>query len=84
VITELVELPVFTMLADFLELVDFAEHETSGFHGTCQSHRRVPAHQPTTIYKLGMTSMGRNISIAQLGLAAWLCSLAALVHLLIS
>jgi len=38
--------------------------------------------QPTPIYELSMTSMVWNISIGQLGSAAWLCSLPA--HLLIS
>ena len=39
---------------------------------------------PMPIYKLNMMSMVWNISIGQLGLAAWLCSLPALVHLLVS
>ena len=41
--------------------------------------RRVPAHQP--IYKLSITSMIWNISIDQLGLSAWLCSLPAPAHI---
>jgi len=39
---------------------------------------------PTPIYKLRMASMVWNIYNGHLGLAAWLCSLQALVHLLIS
>jgi len=40
--------------------------------------------QPTPIHKLSMTSMVWNISIGQLRLAAWLYSLPAPAHLLIS
>jgi len=36
--------------------------------------------QPTPLYKLRMKSMVWNIFIGQLELAAWLCSLPALVH----
>jgi len=44
----------------------------------------IPAPWPTRIYKLSMMSMVWNISIDYFGLAAWLCSLPALIHLLIS
>ena len=44
----------------------------------------IPAPWPTPIYKLSMMSMVGNISIGQLGLAAWLCSLPAPAHLLLS
>jgi len=46
--------------------------------------KRVPAPQQTPIRKLSMMSMVWNISVAQLVLAAWLCSLPAPAHLLIS
>jgi len=58
--------------------------DKSGFEPTEKREKRIPAPQPTTIYKLSMTSMVWNISTGQLGLDAWLCSLPALVHLLIS
>ena len=48
------------------------------------SRERVPAPGPTPIYKLSRTPVVRNISIGQLGLAAWLCSIPALVHLFVS
>jgi len=37
-----------------------------------------------SFYELNMTSMVWNISVGQLGLAAWLCSCPAPAHLLIS
>ena len=40
--------------------------------------------QPTLTYKLSVTSVVWNIPVAQLGLAAWLCSLPAPAHLLVS
>ena len=43
---------------------------------------RIPATWPTPIYILSMTSVVWYISIGQFGLAAWLWSLPALVHLL--
>ena len=42
------------------------------------------APQQTPIYILSVTSMAWNISTAQLGLTAWLCSLPAPAHLLVS
>ena len=73
-----------------------AEHETCAFCGTPQKKTKrmekselpeekesMPA-QPTPIHKLSTMSMVWNISTGQLGLAAWLCSLPAPVHLLIS
>ena len=39
---------------------------------------------PTPTHKLSTTSVMWNISIGQLGLAAWLCSLPAPAHLLVS
>ena len=44
----------------------------------------IPDPQPTPIYILSMASMVWNISVGQLGLAVCLCSLPALLHLLIS
>jgi len=40
--------------------------------------------RPTPIYNLSMVSMIWNIPVGQLGLLAWLCSLPAPAHLLIS
>jgi len=51
---------------------------------TVEKRREHLALWPTPIHKLSMTSMVRNISLGQLGLAAWLCSLPAPAHLLIS
>jgi len=48
-----------------------------------QAHGSLPL-WPTSVYILSMTSMVWNISLGQLGLAAWLCCLPALVHLIIS
>jgi len=39
--------------------------------------RSIPAPQPTPIYRLSMPDMVWNISLGQLGLSAWLCSLKA-------
>jgi len=50
--------------------------------GTRGLRRSLPSANP--IYKLSMTSMVRNISTGQLGLAVWLCSLTAPARLLIS
>jgi len=60
------------------------EVQTCGKQRTHGKQKRVPAPWPTPIYMLSMTSMVWNISFGQLGLDAWLCSLPALVHLLIS
>jgi len=65
-----------------------SNHRTRRF---CWTHRKrphsrkrqVPAPRPTPIYKPNMTSMVWNISIGQLGLAAWLCYLPAPAHPLI-
>jgi len=52
--------------------------------------KRIPAPRPwitrftNLVYKLSMMSMIWSISIGHLRLAAWLCSLPALVHLLIN
>jgi len=46
--------------------------------------RKLPAPWPNPIHNLSMMSMVWNISTGQLGLAAWLCSLPAPAHLLIS
>jgi len=47
--------------------------------------RRADSYHPANpIHKSSMTSMVWNISIGQRGLAAWLCSLPAPAHLLIS
>jgi len=65
--------------ADFTELVDFAK-----FAELAELMEKFSAPQPTPIYKLNMMSVVWNISIGQLGLAAWLCSLPAPAHLLCS
>jgi len=46
--------------------------------------KRLPVPWPIPIHKLSMTSVVWNISIGQLELAAWLCTLPALGHLLFS
>ena len=45
---------------------------------------KIPAPQPTPIHKLSMMSMVWNICVGQPGLAAWLCSLPAPAHRLVS
>jgi len=55
-----------------------------GFKLTETIGAEIPAPRPTPIHKLSMMSMVWNISIGQLGLAAWLSSLPAPAHLLIS
>jgi len=85
-------------LANFAELAEVMEKRPNS-QKKVQTHRRdqtpikreakclekrVPASQPTLSHKLSMTPMVWNISVGQLGLAAWLCSLPALVHLLVS
>jgi len=67
-------------LADFMELEDFAKL----MEKRSNSWERIPAPWSTFIYKLSMKSMVWNISFGQLGSAAWLCSLPARVHLLVS
>jgi len=69
-------------LADFVELMDF--HRAHQTHGTHLTHGKVPAPRPTPVYIVNMTSMVWNISVGQFSLAAWLCSLPALVQLVIS
>jgi len=68
-----------------------SNHGLCGTPGFCQIHgkrlnsrKTVPAPQPTPTYELSMMSTAWNTSTGQLGLAAWLCSLPALTHLLIS
>ena len=51
---------------------------------TENEREKIPAPQPTPIHKRSITSMVWNISIGQLGLAAWLWSLPAPAHLLLS
>jgi len=46
--------------------------------------KRPPAPWPTPIHNLSMMSMVWNLSTGQLGLAAWLRSLPAPAHLLVS
>jgi len=46
--------------------------------------RKISAPWTIPIYKLNMASVVWNISFGRLGLTAWLCSLPAVVHLLIS
>jgi len=71
-------------LEDFAKLMNFAELAEIMEKKFELMEKRVPAPQPTPIYKLSMASMIWNISIVQLGLAVWLCSLPSLVQLLIS
>jgi len=77
-------------LVDFAELAKLTEKRLNSwkmFKLTDKielTEKSIPAPQPTPIYIMSMTSMIRNISVGQLGLAAWLCFLPALVHLPIS
>jgi len=80
------ELADFT---DFAKLLKKTEHmekfqllDKRGFE--LMEKRKIPAPQPTPIYKLHVMPMAWNISSCQLGLAAWLCPLPAPAHLLIS
>ena len=66
--------------AVIMELADFAKLAEK-FKLT---EKKVPALWPNRICILSMTSMVWNISIGQIGLGAWLCSLPAPAHLLIS
>jgi len=63
-------------LADFADLTELAELTKLTEESSC------PLAKP--IHKLSVTSMVWNISTGQLGLAAWLCSLPAPAHLLLS
>jgi len=79
-------------LADFVNFVNFPKKtkllekfelpEERRFELTAK--KNIPAPQPTPIPKLSMPSMVRNISMGQLGPPAWLCSLPAPEHLLIT
>jgi len=86
---ELMDFTDFAKLMNFTEVAELREKDQT--HGKVQSpgrsnswKKRVPAPQPTPIHQLSKTSLVWNISIGQLGLVDWLCSLPALVHLLIS
>jgi len=77
----------FTKLPKKTELPEkFELRDQRGFKLTEKRRlkKKIPAPWPTLIYKLRMTSMVWSISMGQLGLAAWLCSLPAPAHLLIS
>ena len=69
-------------LAELVELMEFAE--LTELMEKMNSSKKSSAAHSTLIYTLSMTSMVWNISTVQLRLAAWLCSLPVLVHLLIS
>ena len=49
-----------------------------------KKERKSPGPPITPIHKLNLTPMVWNISIGQLGMAAWLCCLPAPAHLLLS
>jgi len=70
-------------LIDFTELTKLTEDQTPRKVKPPRK-RGFLLPQPTPAYKLSTTPVVWNISTGQLGLAAWLCSLAALVHLLVS
>ena len=85
--------PELTSFADFAELMNFSElaklmekEQTLEKKETRLEtpRKRVPAPQTTPICEVSRTSMVWNISIGQLGLAVWLCSLPTPAHLLIS
>jgi len=71
---------------DFPDLTDFAKltEKKTELTGKKTLTEKGPCLRPTASYKWSMTSVVWNISTGQVGLAAWLCSLPALVHLLIS
>jgi len=90
---ELVDFANFTKFMDFIYLTKLTEKtpklleklKRSDKRGSeLTKKRRLLAPQPTSIYKVSITSMVRSISINQPGLAAWLCSLPAPAHLLVS
>ena len=87
---ELMDFTDFTKLVNFTEFAKLTEKDRTyrkvWTHGkrVQLTEKRVSAPWPTPIHKPSMTSMVWNISIDQLGLAAWLCSLPAPAHLLIS
>jgi len=72
------KLPKKTEILEKFELTD-----NRGFE-LMEKRRADSCPRPTPIYKQSMTSMVCNISTGHLGLAAWLCSLPAPEHLLIS
>jgi len=63
-------------------LEKFKLPEKTGFE--LPAKKRAPLPPANPIHKLSMLSMVWNISVGQLGLAAWFCSLQAPAHLLIS
>jgi len=72
---------------DFPDLVDFLDFpKLMNFAGLAQLTEKDGSYGPwrTPIYKLSKTSTVLNISVGQLGLAAWLCSLPAPAPLLSS
>jgi len=77
--------PELTDFADFIELPkNTTLQEKRRFKLMEKRKQKILIPQPTPIHKLSMTSMVWYISISQLGPAAWLCSLPAPAHLLIS
>jgi len=84
--------PEFTDFLHFVKFpwktelpVKFEFTDKGGFKLTekRQYRKRIPVLWPASIYKLSIMSMVSSISIGQLGLDAWLCSLTASAHLLI-
>jgi len=71
------KLPKKTKILEKFELLD-----KRGFK--LIEKREILAPQLTPIRKLSMTSMVWNISLGQLGVSVWLCSLPDPAHLLIS
>jgi len=89
------ELTDFAKLANFTELTELKEKDRTlrekwnswkkiELMEKNQTHGKGEFLSLGNPHKLSMTSMAWNISIGQLGPAAWLCSLPALVLLLIS
>jgi len=64
---------------------DFAKKSLNSLKSlNSQKKAHIPAPWPTPIYTMSLMSMVWSISTGQRGLAAWLCSLPAPAHLLIS
>jgi len=81
------ELTDFANFTKFLKKPELLENWNSWTRedlNPWERERELPVPQPIPSHKLSMMSMVWNISTGQLGLAAWLCSLPAPAHLLIS
>ena len=67
-----------------MEKFELPEKKGVSWNSWKRGKKSIPVTQLTPIHKLSRTSVVCNISIGQLGLTAWLPSLPAPAHLLIS